>query len=425
LRQDIQRVINDCEACQAHGIYRVGYHPPRSVLPDGVFDHICIDLGDFNTTSSRGNNFMLVVVDYFSRFTILRALPDKSSYSVAKELLHICCQFGFPRIITHDNGMEFVNEVVKQFIQMSGMDRRLSLPYTPTGNSVVESYVGICKRSIIKALTANAVEPESWDLYLDVIQYSVNCQYSRLHKSRPFAVMFNRQPNDFIDYTDVKPTINIEKSDSKLIDKKLKYVKDVIIPSIAKRIKETQLNDHLKFQKNNKIIETKYPLNSKVMIVNVLKSSKLQPRWLGPFIIKGYTKHGSYILEDLTGSLLSRDVPTHQIRLIQSGDQRSESELNEKHYEVQAIVNHRLLPDGEYEYYVHWVGYDDQEKYNTWQTVDTFDSKKPIQDYWTRRQATIASTTGRSLPNTINKRRIPARNKHSRSFVPKAYNTRS
>jgi hypothetical protein len=64
--------------------------------------------------------------------------------------------------------------------------------------------------------------------------------------------------------------------------------------------------------------------------------------------------------------------------LIQSGDTRSETELNEKHYEVQAIVNHRLLPDGEYEFYVHWVGYDDQEKYNTWQTVDTFGSKNPI-----------------------------------------------
>jgi hypothetical protein len=103
--QDIQRAINDCEAFQAHGIYRIGYHPPWSMLPDDVFDHICIDLGGFNTTSSRGNNFMLVVMDYFSRFTILRALPDKSSYSVAKELLHICCQFGFPQIITHDNGV--------------------------------------------------------------------------------------------------------------------------------------------------------------------------------------------------------------------------------------------------------------------------------------------------------------------------------
>jgi transposase InsO family protein len=99
--------------------------------------------------------------------------------------------------MAYDNGMEFVNEVVKQFIQMSGVDRRLSLPNTPTGNSVVESYVGICKRSILKALTADPVEPESWDLYVDAIQYSVNCQYSRLHKSRPFAVMFNRQPNNF------------------------------------------------------------------------------------------------------------------------------------------------------------------------------------------------------------------------------------
>lgn len=62
--------------------------------------------------------------------------------------------------------MEFVNEVAK-FIQMNGMDRSLSLPYITSGNSVVESHIGICKQSTIKALTADAVESESWDLYLN------------------------------------------------------------------------------------------------------------------------------------------------------------------------------------------------------------------------------------------------------------------
>ncbi|KAI8967856.1 hypothetical protein BDB01DRAFT_901207 [Pilobolus umbonatus] len=149
------------------------------------------------------------------------------------------------------------------------------------------------------------------------------------------------------------------------------------------------------------------------MITNVTRSSKMQERWLGPFIIKGYTSNGSYILEDLTGSLLSRDVPTQQIRLIQSGSKRTPKELKEKHYEVQAIVNHRGTP-GNYEYYVYWVGYDDQKKYNTWQTVDTFDSMKPIQDYWARREAASGSTEP-SLPQTINKRKAPARKYYSRS----------
>jgi transposase InsO family protein len=419
MRQDIQKVVNDCPACQSHGIYRVGYHPPRSVLPDQVFDHISVDLGDFAITSASGNNFMLVVVDHFTRFTILRALPDKQSYTIAKELLSIFCLFGFPKIITMDNGLEWVNEVVTQLITMSGVDRRLSLPYTPLGNSVCERYVGISKRTIIKTLTANAATADSWDTYLDITQYSMNVQYARLHKSRPFSAMFFRHPNGFEDYTNVKPTIDIEKSDHKVIDEKLKYVKEVVIPALAKRIKETQLFDHERFEKSHKIIRDKYPLNSKVMITNVNRTAKVQPRWIGPLIIKGYTKNGSYILEDLAGSLLSRDVPTQQIRLIQAGDKRSANELKDKHYEVQAIVNHRGTP-GNYEYYVHWAGYDDQAKYNTWQTVDTFDSMKPIQDYWARRQATSSQHSSNTrLPDTINKRKMPARNKYSRTRQPR------
>ncbi|KAK4513927.1 Long chronological lifespan protein 2 [Mucor velutinosus] len=66
MRNDIATVTKDFYACQSHGIYQVGYHPPRSVLPDNVFDHIAIDLGDFATTSTSGNNFLLVIVDYFS-----------------------------------------------------------------------------------------------------------------------------------------------------------------------------------------------------------------------------------------------------------------------------------------------------------------------------------------------------------------------
>ena len=156
LRKDIERIVKDCTACQQHTIHKVGYHPPRHVLPDGVFDHISVDLGTFNVTSSRGNNFLLLVVDMFSRFVILRAIPDKSAYTIAKELLSIWCLFGFSRIISHDNGSEFANEVLKELAVMTGVEQRLSLPYNPMGNSVCERYMGVCKKTIIKSITADA-----------------------------------------------------------------------------------------------------------------------------------------------------------------------------------------------------------------------------------------------------------------------------
>ena len=407
MRDDIQRIISTCDACSHFNIAKVGYHPFRSVLPDQPLDHWSLDLGTFNTTSASGNNYMLVMVDHFSRFTILRALPDKSSLTIAKELLNIFCLFSFPRVLSHDNGSEFINEIVSQLVLLSGIDRRLSLPYTPQGNSVCERFVGIAKASIVKMLNG---KHDDWDLYLNSVQLAMNIKYSKLHKSRPFTIVFNRQPNGFEDYSKVRHTLSTEKADVKLIDDRLAFAQQVVIPEITKLIKATQDRDHEKFAKTHKIIENMYPIGSSVMILNVHRSSKLQESYSGPFQIKGYTKNKSYILIDQQGNLLSRDVPTHHIKLV-STNAASQNATKEGHFEVQAIIKHRGTP-GNYNYLVHWLGYDKPEDH-TWQTEQDFDSKMHIELYWDRLNS--GSTSQKTIPASVNNttRKRPNRDRHS------------
>jgi putative transposase len=407
MRDDIQRIISTCDACSHYNIAKVGYHPFRSVLPEQPLDHWSLDLGTFNTTSAAGNNYMLVMVDHFSRFTILRALPDKNSLTIAKELLNIFCLFSFPKVISHDNGGEFIGNIVSQLILLSGIDRRLSLPYTPQGNSVCERFVGIAKASIIKMLNG---KHDAWDLYLNSVQLAMNVKYSALHKTRPYTIIFNRQPNGFEDYSQVKHTLSTEKADIKLIDDRLAFAQQVVIPEITKLIKATQDNDHARFEKTHRIIRDMYPIGSTVMIQNVHRSSKLDERYSGPFKISGYTKNKSYILTDQQGNLLSRDVPTQQIKLIHA-NKASQNVIKEGHYEVQAIISHRGTP-GNYKYLVHWLGYNDPKEH-TWQTEQDFDSKLHIKLYWDRRNA--GNINNQTLPKSVNHtiRKRGTRDKHS------------
>ena len=160
--------------------------------------------------------------------------------------------------------------------------------------------------------------------------YSMNMRYTQVNKTRPFCVMYARQPNDLQDYTKVdKDEVQLEAMDSEQVEKNMSYLKETVIPAMAKRMKETLGKNHEKFNKRNKIIDKPFPLNSKVMIVNVDEKNEQQPGWLGPYIVKGYGENRSYILEDLTGSFLRRFVPAKQIRLLESGDRRDRSELNE------------------------------------------------------------------------------------------------
>ncbi|CEG77016.1 hypothetical protein RMATCC62417_11833 [Rhizopus microsporus] len=152
LRQDIQDVISQCQEYKLFNVAKTGYHPSKSILPDDPLDHWCMDLSTFNYTSSSGNNFLLVMVDLFSRFTILRAIPDKQALTIAKELIDIFCMFGWRKVIASNNGKQFTATIVTAMINNLGIDKKLSNPFNTLGNSVSEAFVGIAKRTIIKQL---------------------------------------------------------------------------------------------------------------------------------------------------------------------------------------------------------------------------------------------------------------------------------
>ena len=93
-------------------------------------DHVAIDLATL-PTSTRGNNYLLVLIDIFTRFAWLRPLPDKTGINVAKTLMNIFMDFTFPKIIQSDNGTEFVNSIIQNLTSATSMDHRLVSPYNP------------------------------------------------------------------------------------------------------------------------------------------------------------------------------------------------------------------------------------------------------------------------------------------------------
>ena len=174
----------------------------------------------------------MVYVDPFSRFTILRALPDKETSTIAKQLVDIFTTFGIVKVLQTDRGSEFTNELVEQVLAQLGVDHRLSLAYTPNSNSTNESFVHTTKRTLVKKLQG---AKHQWDTLLPATQLEMNLKVSRLHCSTPFSVMFNRRANDFENYTTVDP--NFDNSVIKPEDIALQYkkVNDFLIPALSKR----------------------------------------------------------------------------------------------------------------------------------------------------------------------------------------------
>ncbi|GJW44623.1 reverse transcriptase domain-containing protein [Tanacetum coccineum] len=83
--------------------------PQNSIQVCEIFDVWGIDfMGPF--PSSRGNKYILVAVDYLSKWVEAKALPTNDARVVCKFLKSLFARFGAPRAIISDRGTHFCND---------------------------------------------------------------------------------------------------------------------------------------------------------------------------------------------------------------------------------------------------------------------------------------------------------------------------
>ncbi|GKC40462.1 reverse transcriptase domain-containing protein, partial [Tanacetum coccineum] len=83
--------------------------PQNAIQVCEIFDVWVIDfMGPF--PSSHGNKYILVVVDYLSKWVVAKALPTNDARVVVKFLKYLFARFGTPRAIISDRGTHFCND---------------------------------------------------------------------------------------------------------------------------------------------------------------------------------------------------------------------------------------------------------------------------------------------------------------------------
>jgi hypothetical protein len=197
-------------------------------------DHLAIDLKEY-PISTRGNKQCLVIVDICSRFVWLHAILDKEASTVAKAMWCTISQFGFPKIIQSDNGKKFVNKVFDAICRISKINHRLITPYHARANCAAERMVETTSQAVYKVIEGRTVDS---DLHLPSVQLFINMKISRRHGSTPYSLMFARQPNQFVDHSQVEPK---PQSEEELL-KRLDYMTMIVYPSIHEKTKGTSAN---------------------------------------------------------------------------------------------------------------------------------------------------------------------------------------
>ncbi|GKA66423.1 reverse transcriptase domain-containing protein [Tanacetum coccineum] len=152
--------------------------PQNAIQVCEIFDVWGIDfMGPF--PSSRGNKYILVAVDYLSKWVEAKALPTNDARVVVKILKSLFSRFGAPRAIISDRGTHFCNDKFDKVMSKYGVTHRLSTAYHPQTSGQVEVTNRGLKRILERTVGENRA---SWSDKLDDALWAFRTAY-KTHRS--------------------------------------------------------------------------------------------------------------------------------------------------------------------------------------------------------------------------------------------------
>lgn len=141
---------------------------PMQIVGSGSpMERIATDiLGELPETDN-GNRYILVVADYFIKWTECFAMPNMESKTVATKIVEeVITRLGVPDTIHSDQGRQYESELFQETCKLLDIQKTHTTPYHPQSDGMVERF----NRTLTTMLSAFVNEHHSdWDVHLPYV----------------------------------------------------------------------------------------------------------------------------------------------------------------------------------------------------------------------------------------------------------------
>ncbi|GKC34691.1 reverse transcriptase domain-containing protein [Tanacetum coccineum] len=318
--RDTHDLVTQCDTCQRQGkISQRDEMPQNSIQVCKIFDVWGIDfMGLF--PSSQGNKYILVAVDYLSKWVEAKALPTNDARVVCNFLKSLFARFRTPRAIISDRGTHFCNDQFSKVMLKYSVTRRLPTAYHPQTSGQVE----VSNRGLKQILERTVGEKcASWLDKLDDALCAFRTAYKTPIECTPYKLVYGKPCHlpielehkaywalkhanfDFSTAGDHRKVKINELND--LRDQA--YEKSLIYKEKTKRIHDSKIKNRV-FNVGDRVLL----FNSRLKIF----SGKLKSRWSGPFTIAQVYPYGTVELSQNSGPNFK--VNGHRLKHYFGGD---------------------------------------------------------------------------------------------------------
>ncbi|CAF4531871.1 unnamed protein product [Rotaria sp. Silwood2] len=197
MRKYIFNYIAACQACQQFKYNNAPTSNPMQMhLVNEPWHTIGMDIMGTLPTTTRQKRFLLVVVDYFTRWIELFPMKSTTSNDIANILTNeIFSRYGLPKHIVSDNGPQFVSNLFKNFCNILGIKQNLTANYHPQSNMTER-----VNRTLKPLIAIYAQQrPNSWDSEIQKLAFAIRTAVNDTTGETPAFMMFGRDPRGPLD----------------------------------------------------------------------------------------------------------------------------------------------------------------------------------------------------------------------------------
>ena len=186
LTEHLKELVTNCRVClkysQANRKDLKSIGPPLGQeIPTRPWVKLATDIFAFN------NQNYLLIVDYMSRFPMIRCLSNMTAKMVAEHMKVTFSELGIPKTLVSDNGPCYTGDQFKKTMSHLGIMHITTILHHHQSNGLAEGYVRIIKNLLSKA-------KETGQDYHEVISVYRSTPLSNDLPS-PFELLHGRKPS--------------------------------------------------------------------------------------------------------------------------------------------------------------------------------------------------------------------------------------
>jgi hypothetical protein len=272
IHQDVQAYVRTCDACQRNKNRNTKPLGLLQSVPAPVTRFTCIGMDWFYLpTDSSGFDTVMIIVDYFTKLTVLIPCKSTSSSSDIASLFKqnwVDKGFGVPSIIISDRDSKLTSKFWKKLCAHLKISLQLATARHQQTNGQTERTIRLVKTILLSTLE---YETTNWRSVLSSVEFAVNDSINSTTGSTPFYLALGQHPNGPANVADAEhPWKSLEKKVRTSIEKAharqaRQYNKHRSAPNI-------EVGDNVLLERDG----ITWP-------AEIQKSERLLSPWLGPF----------------------------------------------------------------------------------------------------------------------------------------------